>query len=387
MSALVSRTGLSRAFGHGSLRRRGLHELWCLHRRSARSGSTCCRAGSSAMCCSASTIGSSTSRDAIFSCLLCRACEVSCPAGVHITENVRRAPPLARSRRGADAAAQSATWWGSWRTTSACGDRCCPYRSPGATAWARDLGIPRGGETVLYTGQMYQLIPYIERLVASRAAARRLRHWLVSAAWPAGRTGLSTASPWWRGRRAGAVRVRPCPRQRGAPPPAGRGRLRPPVRGRPLQRGADPRPGCRRGAVAAHARRVAGILRKHGVREVITIDPHTTKMLRTVYPTLVDGYDVRVRSYLEVLAERRLPVPSPLSGNRRHPRLLRLRPLRGGRRRAAPAARGRGSDRGASRRARGTCTWCCGGPAESLFPATAPGGRHPARGAAAGRGP
>ena len=28
-------------------------------------------------------------RDAIFSCLLCKMCEENCPAGVHVTENVR----------------------------------------------------------------------------------------------------------------------------------------------------------------------------------------------------------------------------------------------------------------------------------------------------------
>ena len=44
------------------------------------------------------------------------------------------------------------------------------------------------------------------------------------------------------------------------------------------------------------------------------IDPHTTTMLRTAYPKLVPGYDVRVRSYLEVLAERGLPAAAPLRG-------------------------------------------------------------------------
>jgi Fe-S oxidoreductase len=120
--------------------------------------------------------------------------------------------------------------------------------------------------------------------------------------------------------------------------------------------------------VASHARRIAAAFARHGVREVITIDPHTTNMLRSVYPKLVEGYDVRVRSYLEVLAERsgeaRAAAAGPpvvvhdscvfarYEGVVDEPRRLlaaagveALEPLQSGR-----------------------YTWCCGGPAESLYP-------------------
>ncbi len=40
-----------------------------------------------------------------------------------------------------------------------------PLSKRNATRWARGLDLPRGGQTVLYTGMMYQLIPYIEGLV------------------------------------------------------------------------------------------------------------------------------------------------------------------------------------------------------------------------------
>ena len=42
-----------------------------------------------------------------------------------------------------------------------------PLSSRRATRWARGLGLPRGGETVLYTGQMAQLTPYIQGLVGA----------------------------------------------------------------------------------------------------------------------------------------------------------------------------------------------------------------------------
>ena len=181
-----------------------------------------------------------------------------------------------------------------------------PIPARRSTAWARGLGIPRGGQTVLYTGSMYQLIPYVERLV-------RLEQWLG---------GTRLASLTGVGRRLNrlvngiSVVARPSAAERREYDrvPANVARL--------LQRagvefgylyeddlysGALAHDLGAEAEVAAHARRVVAVLRKHGVREVITIDPHTTTMLRTVYPKLVDGYDVRVRSYLEVLAERGLP--------------------------------------------------------------------------------
>ena len=244
-----------------------------------------------------------------------------------------------------------------------------PIPARRATAWARDLGIPRGGETVLYTGQMYQLIPYIERLI-------RLEQRL-------GDTPLARFSGV--ARRANrlvngvAIVARPGAAERAAYDrvPANVARL--------LQKagvafgylyeddlysgalahdlGADE-------AVAAHARRVAGVLRKRGVREVITLDPHTTTMLRTVYPKLVEGYDVRVRSYLEVLAERGLPVGVPLSGTVTiHDSCVYARYegiVDEPRRLLASAGLTVAEPENA-----GQWTWCCGGPAESLFPATA----------------
>jgi Fe-S oxidoreductase len=244
-----------------------------------------------------------------------------------------------------------------------------PIPAREATRWARDLDLPRGGETVLYTGLMYQLIPYIERLVALE---QRLGNSPLARL-----TGI--------GRRFNrlingvAFVARPSARERAEYDriPANVARL--------LQRAGvqfgylyedDLYAGAlaydlgAADAVASHARRVAALLRKHGVREVITIDPHTTNMLRSVYPELIDGFEVRVRSYLEVLAERGVPFHAPLSGKvvvhdpcvyARYENVIEPP------RKLLAAA---GLDVGEPENA-GLLTWCCGGPAEALYPAKA----------------
>lgn len=235
-----------------------------------------------------------------------------------------------------------------------------------ATRWARGLGLPRGGETVLYTGQMPQLVPYIEGLV-------RMEERLGGT--PLARlTGL--------GRRVNrvvslsALMTRPSAAARAEYDaiPAGIAAL---LRRAGVEFGCLYEDDLYSGAlawdlglddlVAAHARKVASAFEKHGVREAITVDPHTTHMLRTVYPRLLAGFDVRVRSYLEVLAEREAPTAAA-NGDRvalhdscvfaryedvvDEPRTLLAR---AGVSVAEPEHAGR-------------LTWCCGGPAEALYP-------------------
>ena len=273
-----------------------------------------------------------------------------------------------------------------------------PIPARRATAWARGLGIPRGGETVLYTGSMYQLIPYIERLVRLE---QRLGNGRLAAL-----TGLARRANRLVNGVSLVARPSAAERREYDRIPANVARL--------LQRagvefgylyeddlysgalahdlGAD-------AEVAVHAHRVVAAFRKHGVRRVITIDPHTTNMLRSVYPGLVPGYDVRAQSYLEVLAERGpggtvsgvdegdghpavVAASSPTSETSaarpgRPPGLrvvihdscvyARYENVIDAPRRLLGAAGITALEPEQSR----TRTWCCGGPAEALFPQTA----------------
>jgi Fe-S oxidoreductase len=240
-----------------------------------------------------------------------------------------------------------------------------PLSSGRATRWTQGLGLTRGGETVLYTGQMYQLIPYIEGLVR---AEQRLGGSPLARLTGVGRRVNRVVN-------VSAVMARPSRREREEFDRVPRAVVR-------LLRDAGVAFGCLyeddlySGAlahdlgldelVAAHARRVHALFRKHGVRHVITIDPHTTNMLRTVYPTLLDNYDVEVRSYLEVLAESDGPPAAPRGEVVLHDSCVFARyedVVREPRTLLAHAGLTVLEPEHAGR-----LTWCCGGPAESLYP-------------------
>jgi Fe-S oxidoreductase len=118
----------------------------------------------------------------------------------------------------------------------------------------------------------------------------------------------------------------------------------------------------------SHARLIYSLLKNSNVKNIITVDPHTTNMLRSIYPGVIQAFDIQVKSYLEVLAERKLQSVKKLDldvtihdsciyarqeGVVDQPRSL----LKHGGIRIQKAELS------------GKLAYCCGGPLESLFPA------------------
>lgn len=111
-----------------------------------------------------------------------------------------------------------------------------------------------------------------------------------------------------------------------------------------------------------YAERVTEIFRKHGYRRIITVDPHTFELLRDVYPQYVEGFDFEVVFYMDLLDTSLLrdtgkdvvfhePCHFALSRNEYN---APLRILSG-------IANTKLPERSGKR------TYCCGGPAELLF--------------------
>lgn len=245
-----------------------------------------------------------------------------------------------------------------------------PLSTAAATRWSKGLDLPRGGETILYTGHMYQLIPAIEAMSGQMARLEnsrltrffglgRLANRFVNLSFFMGLMASGAQQRDYDGLlRNIAVLLRKAGTEFGY------------LYGDEMYSGALVYDEGMDAVFAPHARRVAETFRKNGVKTAITVDPHTTHMLREVYPRFVPGFDVRVRSYLEVLAGR---MPEP------------VQPQTGGWVVHDSCVYARGENvidppRHLLRRAGaevlepalcGAATHCCGGPIEALFPSEA----------------
>ena len=245
-----------------------------------------------------------------------------------------------------------------------------PLSKRDATGWASGLNIPRGGKTVLYTGLMYQLIPSIDALAGWMAQfenssitrffglGRRVNQFINVSFFMA-----LTASREMKQENDQVLRnIARMLKNAGVE----FGYLY----DRELYSGALVYDAGLDESFGTHAQRVSDLFRKNGVCRVITVDPHTTSILRDIYPKFVDGFDIEVNNYMEVLAEIDLPVMdlqnkelvihdscvyARYEGMIEQPRkLLRSAGVTA----MEPKLAGRS-------------THCCGGPIESLFPSKA----------------
>ncbi len=168
-------------------------------------------------------------------------------------------------------------------------------------SWSRDLEIPSSGEWYLFTGGLYQITPYIKSLVEYMQAlegkrSRIARFSVKMAASIASRIPVLKPDPdLAREVRESLLSIVKLLDRTGVDYAYGAydsytgvilydlGLLR------DLRR---------------HAQNVYEKLRDYGIEKVITIDPHTTHMLKNVYPKVIDDYKLEVKTYIEILDEK-----------------------------------------------------------------------------------
>jgi len=185
------------------------------------------------------------------------------------------------------------------------------------TKWANELNLPRSGNTILLTARMYQMLPYIIQIMGLVALAKPL---LSSRIFGKG-VGILNRLTGERMTRLKAVGERTI-RSKGKNSLRGIASALSAIGQRPAYLYEDePYSGVLLydlgldEYIANHVRKVYDLLKGHDVKNVIAVDPHTAFMLKEVYPTYIDNYDIEVKHYLEILSENSEALKKSLKKN------------------------------------------------------------------------
>ncbi len=243
-----------------------------------------------------------------------------------------------------------------------------PFPAPRESlySWAKPLNLPEKGSPMIYTGGLYQLTPYIVSVVESLSKTEDLR--LTSMAFRASRllSALGLSGLVVRPKADVASYIERVLRSivellREAGVKVAYAYEDDMYSGVILyDLGLD-------SLFKENAVKVYRALKSRGAEVIITVDPHTTHIMRSVYPKYVEGYDLKVKSYLEVLAEtgfkveRRdrgdIVIHDPCLYARFESIIEQPRTLLGN-----------AGFKVLEPRRSGRMTYCCGGPIEGLAP-------------------
>ncbi len=172
-------------------------------------------------------------------------------------------------------------------------DRC--------TYWAKDLSIPKGGSSIIYTSCMYQMAPFIKVLVEQLEKSEH--------------AGLSSAAM-----KIGSFFTRFIDLYSVLKPPEAE-IMRSSLIIRNIYETLkkidssigylhedEPYSGALLHELGLeeyfidHIKKVVEIFKRYNVKKIYTIDPHTHHVLKNVYPIYVDNFDFEIIHYLEVLS-------------------------------------------------------------------------------------
>jgi Fe-S oxidoreductase len=183
------------------------------------------------------------------------------------------------------------------------------------TKWADGLRFPSRGNELLYTARMYQMLPFVVQATEMAAGAMPLVPALSVRAFAkmAQMAGAMATEPLLRlgARRATDLRRRTENALKGIAAALDRAGIHP-----AYLYEEEPYSGVllydlgMEDAVGPIARQVFSRLSSSRARTVITVDPHTTFMLKQVYPQFLTSFNLDVRHYLQVLAAADIGTPA-----------------------------------------------------------------------------
>ena len=296
--------------------------------------------------------------DSFYSCLDCFACVHVCPAGVNagvvsdIAKEIitARGSPLDGQKKNVATMIVNATM---------------KYGNPlglrkKAARWSKGLEFDETSDTILYTGNMYQLMPYSKSLGSLKkrmgeGPAERLAKYFKSYPGLVKLSGLFSDKSVKQEMDGALMNIHKLLVKSG-------------VAFRYLGE-EEPYPGTflfdlgYMNEFNEYAARVAEMFRKQGVRRIITVDPHTHNMLTNNYPAAVEGFDFEVVYYLDLLnksifqeSEEEVTYHEPCYFSMRGPSYEAPETFISGVAKVEKPGRS------------GKSNFCCGGPSELLYP-------------------
>ena len=174
------------------------------------------------------------------------------------------------------------------------------------SGWTEGLNLPREGKTVLLTARMYQMLPYVIQATKMVASVKPILPLLSLKAFSkmfemagsvAGEAVLRLKAKGARNikdKGENALKGIAAALNRAGEHPAYLYEAEPYSGVLLYDLGLEKH-------IAAHVRKVYRQLKSCGVKKIITVDPHTTLMLKEIYPVFISNYDIQVLHYLELL--------------------------------------------------------------------------------------